>query len=76
MEYTFPQYRKLEGFGRFYKILHERAFEEVSLVNETVHRSLIEAKQYPEMLRIKDMLDQNWNFTQMLPAEIALYFND
>lgn len=76
MEYTFPQYRKLEGFGRFYKILHERAFEEVSLVNETVQRSLIEAKQYPEMLRIQDMLQENWNFRPMSLEEIHSYFPD
>lgn len=73
---TFPQYRKLEGFARFYKILDERSFEEVSIVHETVHKTLIEAKQYPEIIRIMDMLEQNWNFRTMTPEEIALYFTD
>lgn len=73
---TFPQYRKLEGFGRYYKIIDDRTFEEVSVMNNSVSRSIIEAKQYPEILRIQDMLDQNWNFTHMLPDEIAQFFED
>ena len=73
---TFPQYRKLEGFGRYYKITDDRSFEEVSVMNAAVNRTVIEAKQYPEMLRIQDMLQQNWSFRLMNDEEIRTYFPD
>ncbi|MES2555605.1 MAG: hypothetical protein V4604_05605 [Bacteroidota bacterium] len=71
---TFPQYRKLDGFKRYYEILDERTFVEVAVINDTITRQTVEAKQYPEMLRIKDMLAQEWNFTLMEAGEIELYF--
>lgn len=76
MDHSFPQYRKLEGFGRYYKIADERSFEEVSLINGTIHRSFIEAKQYPEMLRIQDMLNESWSFRTMSDEEIQTYFQE
>ncbi len=72
----FPQYRKLDGFKRYYQILDERTFVEVVVMNDTVSRQTVEAKQYPEMIRIKDMLAQEWNFRIMEPEEIELYFGD
>ena len=76
MEFVFPQYRKLEGFGRYYKIHDERNFEEVSVMNETIHRSFVEAKQYPEILRIQDMLSESWSFRTMSDEEIQTYFQE
>lgn len=54
MEY--PQYRELKGFNRFYKIIDDRNFTEVYFLGEKVVSYDIEAKQYPEILRIQDML--------------------
>ncbi|HLP53770.1 MAG TPA: hypothetical protein VK151_02030 [Fluviicola sp.] len=72
----FPQYRKLDGFKRYYQILDERTFVEVAVMNDTVSRQTVEAKQYPEMIRIKDMLAQEWNFRLMEPEEIEQYFGN
>jgi hypothetical protein len=70
----FPQYRKLEGFRRYYKIVDDRTFIEIAFVNDRPVESRIEAKQYPEMVRIQDMLDCQWSFRNMDESEIAHYF--
>ena len=73
---TFPQYRKLDGFQRYYKILDERAFIEIALVNGKPVATRIEAKQYPEMIRIQDMLHCEWSFCRMEEEEIDRYFSE
>lgn len=52
----FPQYRKLSNDKTFYKIQSDRLFEEVQLMGSKVFRYTVEAKQYPEILKIQDML--------------------
>ncbi len=52
----FPQYRKLSNDKTFYKILSDRLFEEVQLMGSKVLHYSVEAKQYPEILKIQDML--------------------
>jgi hypothetical protein len=52
----FPQYRKLSNDKTFYKIQSDRLFEEVQLMGSKVFRYVVEAKQYPEILKIQDML--------------------
>ena len=71
---TFPQYRKLEGFQRYYEIRDDRTFVEVTVMNGKINSSEIVVTQFPEMLRIKDMLNQEWNYRLMEDAEIELYF--
>lgn len=71
---NFPQYRKLEGFQRYYRINDERTFDEVVLINGKVAMNRIEAKQFPEMLRIQDMLNCEWSFRVMEEPEISMYF--
>lgn len=71
---TFPQYRKLEGFQRYYEIRDDRTFVEVTVMNGKVNSSVITATQFPEMLRIKDMINQEWNYRPMEEAEIDMYF--
>lgn len=73
---TFPQYRKLDGFQRYYQIRDERTFVEITVMNGKINSTVITAKQFPEMLRIKDMLAQEWNFRMMEEAEIELYFGN
>lgn len=55
--FDFPQYRKLTNEKSFYKIVDDRRFIEKQLIGKQVFIIEIEAKQYPEILRIQDMLD-------------------
>jgi hypothetical protein len=52
----FPQYRKLSNGKTFYKIVDERNFEELQLMGTRVLHYNTTAEQYPEILRIGDML--------------------
>ena len=52
----FPQYRKLSNGKAYYKIVNERNFEEIQLIGTIKMNYKIEAKQYPEILKIQDML--------------------
>ena len=54
--YDFPQFRKLSNGKSFYRILDERHWDELQLIGEKVLRFQFEAKQYPEIIRIQDML--------------------
>lgn len=67
MEY--PQYRELKGFNRFYKIIDDRNFTEVYFIGEKVVSHHIEAKQYPEILRIQDMLKCESPFVEITELE-------
>lgn len=53
----FPIYRKLPNNLRFFKIENDRLFHEKQVMGQRVLNYTIEAKQYPEMLRIKDMIE-------------------
>ena len=53
----FPQYRKLSNHKSFYKIVSKDAFEEIQLVGTFSMKTKTTATKYPEILRIKDMLD-------------------
>jgi hypothetical protein len=52
----FPQYRKLSNNKVFYRIISEREFEEIQIIGfkSVFHR--IKASQYPEIIKINDML--------------------
>jgi len=52
----FPQYRKLSNNKVYYRIRNEREFDEIQLIGKNAQLFNIEAKQYPEMLRIKDLI--------------------
>lgn len=53
----FPAYRKYKNSNTFFKIISENRFEEVTFIGSKGFLHEIEAKQYPEYLRIQDMLD-------------------
>ena len=53
----FPQYRKLSNGKTFYKIINDRNFEEIQIMGSKRMKYKTIANQYPEMLRIKDMLE-------------------
>lgn len=53
----FPQYRAISGRKVYYKISSDRFFEEISWIGEKIQVFKMNATQYPEMLRIADMLN-------------------
>ena len=52
----FPQYRKLSNEKVFYKINNDRHFDEIQIVGKSAYIYSIEAKQYPEILKIQDLI--------------------
>lgn len=52
----FPQYRKLSNERAFYRIEGQNSFTEVQLIGSRKIIHTIIAQQYPEKLRIMDML--------------------
>lgn len=74
METIFPIYRKLDGFARFYKIESADLFIEVTLVQGNPQQQTIHAVQFPEKLRIQDMIAYEFNYVDMSEEEIMRYF--
>ncbi len=72
----FPVYRKLSGFDRFYKITDDRHFTEAFRVQGTLKYQHIEAVQFPEILRINDMIECQFNYVEMSQEEIQENFPD
>ena len=71
---TFPIYRKLDGFARFYKIESADLFIEVTLVQGNPQHQTIRAVQFPEKLRVQDMISCSFNYIPMTEEEIMRYF--
>ena len=55
--FDFPQYRKLANEKSFYELIDDRHFTEKQCIGKQVFTIHVEAKQYPEILRVQDMLD-------------------
>ena len=55
-QHPFPQYRKLVNDKSFFKIVDERHFHEKQCIGKQVFSLEITAEQYPEIIRIQDML--------------------
>lgn len=53
----FPQYRKLSNDKVYYKFTDERNFEEIQIVGSRAFLYQHVAEKYPELLRVKDMLE-------------------
>ena len=59
----FPVYRKYFNGMSFYKILSDLEFEEKQKVGSKIHKHHVIAYQFPEKLRIQDMIsckDKLW----------------
>lgn len=54
---NYPQYRKLSNNKVFYKINHAESFEELKLMGAKLFHFEMKASQYPEKLKIIDMLN-------------------
>ncbi len=65
----FPQYRKLSNGLRFYKINSSDSFEELQILGKKVYHFTFKAEQYPEKLRIMDMLSLEEGYLPSQPIE-------
>jgi hypothetical protein len=52
----FPQYRKLSNDKSYYRIESLKQFVEIQRIGSRLVKHCIRAEQYPEMLRIREML--------------------
>jgi hypothetical protein len=68
---SFPVYRKLANGQSFYKIINETSFLELQLMGTKIIRYEVMAKQYPELLRIKDMIELLNGFEEISEEEFT-----
>jgi hypothetical protein len=61
----FPQFRRMTGRDVWYKIHSLTAFDELQLIGSRLVKYTITAEQYPEKLRILDMLSCQEPFTEV-----------
>jgi hypothetical protein len=67
---VFPQYRKLVNEKAYYKKIDSRNFEEIQLIGSIKKFFKINANQYPEILKIDDMLNlTNENYLESSEKE-------
>jgi CRISPR/Cas system-associated protein endoribonuclease Cas2 len=59
---VFPVYRRYKNGRSYFKIINERAFEEVRPLGSKRIVSLTDAKQFPEMNFIRDLV---FNYSEM-----------
>jgi len=71
----FPVYRKLANGKSFYKIINDTSFLELQLMGTKILRYKVTAKQYPELLRIKDMIELMHGFEEISEEEFAVMHN-
>ena len=55
-EFRFPAYRKLSNNKSFYRIDDDRTFFEIQVIGNKCLLTQTKATQYPEILRVVDML--------------------
>ena len=55
----YPLYRKLKNNRRFYKITDSKLFEEIQIIGKKVKKISFEAKQYPDILFVLDIINLN-----------------
>lgn len=72
---SFPQYRKLVNGRAYYKIVDDRHFEELQLIGSRKQLFTIRAIQYPEMLKIQDLLDCTRGIYQIIDEKEWLETN-
>jgi hypothetical protein len=66
---NFPVYRKYTNNKTYFKILSENEFEELQFIGDKPHVFRIVAQQYPEKLRIMDMLACKDNVWESISEE-------
>ncbi len=53
---VYPIYRKLSNNRSYYHLISDRKFEEIQMIGSIKKRYIHEAKQYPEILFIQDLI--------------------
>ncbi|MCB9195580.1 MAG: hypothetical protein H6600_01075 [Flavobacteriales bacterium] len=53
----FPVYRKYTNSKTYFKVINEKCFEEFHFIGDRIFNHTINAIQYPEQLRILDMIE-------------------
>lgn len=71
----FPQYRKLSNGKTFYKIVDAKTFDEVQVMGSKRFVYTTIANQYPEMLRIKEMIELHEPYELSNENEYLLVLN-
>lgn len=71
----FPQYRKLINNRSFYCIEDENHFLEIQIIGNKGFVLKIQAKQFPEKLKIKDMLNCEEPYKKIEPSEFDGVYN-
>jgi len=69
----FPLYRKLSNDLRFYKIESNLCFKEIQIMGKKVISHQIEAKQFPEMNLIQDLIQTNEFYLMSSREEFESY---
>jgi hypothetical protein len=59
---NFPVYRKYKNNKSYFKIIQPKLFEEIQIIGSKKIIKEVEAKQFPEMLFISDLLS---NYSEM-----------
>lgn len=71
----FPQYRKLSNGKTFYKIVDAKTYDEVQVMGSKRFVYTTIANQYPEMLRIKEMIELHEPYELSNENEYLLVLN-
>lgn len=72
--HIFPQYRKLKGLQVFYLIESNQSFTEIKKLGNKLLEENIVATQFPEKLRIQDMLNCTDDRFQVITKEEYNFF--
>lgn len=72
----FPIYRQLGGFKRYYKIVSLDLFHEAYPSAQGWTINTIEALQFPEKLRIKDMIEFQFSYLELDKMEAESIFQN
>ncbi|MBP6313019.1 MAG: hypothetical protein WAR83_10950 [Flavobacteriales bacterium] len=71
----YPVYRKMHSGTRFYRIESASSFSEIQLIGSKRVVHTIAAKAYPEMVRIQDMLHDNFIYAPISEEEWSAEFD-
>ncbi|MFM7682677.1 MAG: hypothetical protein ACKO7P_08015 [Bacteroidota bacterium] len=72
---VFPQYRKLINNKSYYRIEDENHFTEIQLIGKKAFELKIQAVQFPEKLKIKDMLNCEEPYIRIEQSEFDRVYN-
>jgi hypothetical protein len=73
--FDFPQYRKMNNDKSVYCIEDENNFTEIQLIGQRTFKLKINALQYPEKLKIRDMLNCEFPYLKIGQTEFEAISN-